>query len=295
MTLQESTAYCTSVARRRARNFYYSFVLLSPERRRAICAMYAFMRYCDDLSDDESRSDRAQAIAQWSRELDAALKGSFSGHPVWPAFYDAVVRYRIPHRYFHYMIEGVSSDLEPRRIRTFDELYGYCYRVASVVGLTIIHIFGFESDEALALAEKCGIAFQITNILRDVKEDAERGRVYLPEEDLTRFGIHAAALSGSQKPPRFEELMGFEAARAESYYQAAMPLVDLIAPESRSSLWAMIQIYHRLLIRIERSGFNVLSRRIHVPFWEKAWIMARGFTGAAGRPIRNSRTPAMQA
>jgi phytoene synthase len=295
MTVEESYAYCTAVARRRGRNFYYSFVLLSPERRRAICAMYAFMRYCDDLSDDESRSDRAQAIEQWSRDLDAALQGRFSGHPVWPAFHDAVTRYRIPHRYFHSMIEGVSSDLEPRRIRTCDELYHYCYQVASVVGLTIVHIFGFESDEALALAEKCGIAFQITNILRDVREDAERGRVYLPEEDLNRFGIHPATLSGVERPPRFEELMGFEAARAESYYQAAMPLVDLVAAESRSSLWALIRIYRRLLNRIENSGFDVLSRRIRVPVWEKVWIVARGFTGAAGRPVKNSQTPAMQA
>ena len=175
MTIAESYAYCEGVARRRARNFYYSFILLSAERRRAICAMYAFMRYCDDLSDDETGPDRAQKMARWKLDLDAALEGRFSGHPVWPAFHDAVVRFAIPHRYFHEMIEGVSTDLEPRRMRTFDELYRYCYLVASVVGLTIIHIFGFESPDAIPLAEKCGIAFQLTNILRDVRE-ARPGR-----------------------------------------------------------------------------------------------------------------------
>src|SRR5207302_8676451 len=136
-----------------------------------------FMRYCDDLSDDAGIADRRGAIGNWRRDLEAALAGSLPPHALWPAFADAVKRYRIPHRYFFEMIEGVSSDLEPRRIRTFDELYDYCYHVASVVGLTVIHIFGFENPEALQLAEKCGIAFQLTNILRDVREDAETGRI----------------------------------------------------------------------------------------------------------------------
>ncbi len=294
MTVDESYAYCTTVARRRARNFYYSFTLLPRERRKAMCAMYAFMRYCDDLSDDESRPDRAQAITRWRRDLEAALEGVFSGHPVWPAFHHAATRYSIPRRYFFEMIEGVSSDLEARRIRTFDELYRYCYLVASVVGLTIIHIFGFESPEALPLAEKCGIAFQITNVLRDVKEDAERGRVYLPEEDLNRFRIPAAALSGSVMPPRFEELMRFEAARAQSYYDASLPLIDLVSPSSRPSLWALIEIYRRLLARIEQSGFDVLERQISLPAWEKAWVVLAAYTGKAGRTATSAKLPAMQ-
>lgn len=275
MTLHQSYEYCESVARRRARNFYYSFVLLSPPRRRAMCAMYAFMRFCDDLSDDESRSDRGQAIAQWRGELEAALDGRFSGHPVWPAFHDSVCRYRIPHRYFFEMIEGVSSDLEPRTIRSFDELYRYCYLVASVVGLTIIHIFGFDSPEALPLAEKCGIAFQLTNILRDVKEDASKGRVYLPAEDLKRFGVSPAVFEGQENSAAFVALMSFEGARAESYYRAAMPLIRLVHRESRPGLSALIEIYHRLLRRMERSNYDVLARRIRVPVIEKVWVMAR--------------------
>src|SRR5580698_8546920 len=141
--VEESYAWCVDVARTQAKNFYYSFLLLSLPQREAMCAIYAFMRYCDDLSDDEGIADRASAIARWRDDLEAALHGQSGEHPLWPAFVDAVERYKIPHQYFFDMIDGVSSDLEPRRIRTFAELYDYCYHVASVVGLTIVHIFGF--------------------------------------------------------------------------------------------------------------------------------------------------------
>src|SRR6185295_10459898 len=184
MTLEESYAFCERVARTQAKNFYYSFLLLSRPQRRAMCAIYAFMRYCDDLSDAEDVPDRAASIARWRNDLECALAGRAAEHPLWPAFADAAEHYRIPHQYFYDMIDGVSSDLEPRRVRTFAELYDYCYHVASVVGLTVVHIFGFDSPDALKLAEKCGVAFQITNIIRDVKEDAQRGRIYLPAEDL---------------------------------------------------------------------------------------------------------------
>jgi phytoene synthase len=291
MTIEESYAYCVGVARSRARNFYYSFVLLSRPQRFAICAMYAFMRYCDDLSDDASIPDRATAIARWRRELDDALEGRYSGHPVWPAFHDAVTRYGIPSRYFHEMIEGVSSDLEPRRVKTFDELYGYCYQVASVVGLTIIHIFGFESPRALELAERCGIAFQLTNILRDVREDAQLGRVYLPAEDLTRFGVSADLFATGCMTREAKSLFEFEAARAEAYYQAGWELVPMVSPESRASLWALIEIYHRLLRRIQGAGFDVLSGRVRVSTAEKGWIVVRGILN---RSRLASRTTAHQ-
>src|SRR6266446_8273230 len=179
-TLAESYAFCRHVARSRAKNFYYSFILLPREQRNAMCAVYAFMRYCDDLSDEPGAS--LEPLERWRIALDHALAGQYDGHPTLPAFHDTVRRYRIPPQYFHEMIDGVSSDLHPRRIRTFEELYRYCYQVASVVGLTTIHIFGFEDPRALELAEKCGIAFQLTNIIRDVKEDEELGRVYLPDE-----------------------------------------------------------------------------------------------------------------
>ena len=185
VSLTESYAFCRHIAKTRARNFYYSFVLLSDEQKNAMCAMYAFMRFCDDLSDEPGAN--LASIAKWRGELGEALAGRFSGHAVWPAFHDAVRRYCIPHAYFAEMIDGVSSDLEPRTFADFDQLYRYCYQVASVVGLTTIHIFGFESPQALDLAEKCGVAFQLTNILRDVREDFDNGRVYIPSEDLDRF------------------------------------------------------------------------------------------------------------
>jgi phytoene synthase len=275
MNLAESYAFCERVARSQAKNFYYSFLLLPAPQRRAMCAIYAFMRYCDDLSDAEGVSGRAAQIARWRQDLNAALAGGTPEHPLWPAFVDAVNRYRIPPRYFHDMIEGVSSDLEPRRIRTFDQLYDYCYHVASVVGLTIIHIFGFDSPDAPGLAEKCGIAFQLTNILRDVREDAGHGRVYLPEEDLARFSVSPEELRGARLSPGLRNLLEFEACRARRYYQESEPLVALIHPRSRPSLNALIGIYSRLLERIVEADYDVLSRRVRVPTWEKFWILLR--------------------
>jgi phytoene synthase len=283
MTVAESYRFCEHVARARARNFYYSFILLSPQQRRAMCAIYAFMRYCDDLSDDSGIADRAGAIRKWRADLDRALARDLPENPVWPAFHDAVRRYSIPSGYFYDMIEGVSSDLEPRRIQTFDELYRYCYLVASVVGLTIIHIFGFEDPRALELAEKCGIAFQLTNILRDVREDALRDRVYLPAEDLARFQVNADDLKNPVPPNGFVSLMSFEAARARDYYQQSQPLVEMVHAGSRPSLRALIEIYRKLLDRIEESGYDVLSRRVRIPAWQKALIVIKSRLTAPGQ------------
>ena len=271
--IRRSYAYCRRVARQRAKNFYYSFLLLSGTQRNAMCAIYAFMRYCDDLS-DEPGANRA-AIDRWRAELEEALVGRFSSHPVWPAFHHAVKRFGIPHEYFREMIEGVASDLEPRELETFDQLYRYCYQVASVVGLTIIHIFGFDTRRALPLAEKCGVAFQLTNILRDIREDAERGRIYLPAEDLRRFGVSAGDLRAGRRSPALFELMRFEGARARAYYNESLPLLDLIHPRSRRSLWALITIYSRLLERIEGTGYDVFSRRVRLSAAEKSWIVMR--------------------
>ncbi len=273
--LTTSYRFCRQIARTRARNFYYSFLLLSRDQRDAMCAIYAFMRYCDDISEAQGAS--RTAIERWREDLDRALSGQYPDNPLWPAFHDTVQRYKIPCHYFHEMIDGVSGDLEPCRIQTFDELYRYCYQVASVVGLTIIHIFGFESADTLKLAEKCGIAFQLTNILRDVREDCANGRVYIPAEDIARFGADL-----SKHDDRFVALLSFEAQRARDYYDQSRPLLSLVAPRSRASLWALIEIYRRLLSRIERSNYDVLARRIRVPTWEKLAILGT----AAVRPSR---------
>ena len=268
-TIDASYAHCVSVARERARNFYWSFVLLPRDKRRAMCAIYAFMRECDDLSDGERAS--AEAMREWRADLDRTLAGEAAGHPLWPALLDTVNRYRIPHHYLHEMIDGVQSDLTAHEFETFDELYRYCYLVASVVGLTIIHIFGFEDPAALPLAEKCGIAFQLTNIIRDVGEDRDQGRVYLPQEEIRRFGV--ALLD--KDSPELRRLLAGMAARAEAYYDESRPLLQLIQRDSRASLWALIEIYSRLLKRIEGAGYDVLSRRIRLSSKEKAWILVQ--------------------
>jgi 15-cis-phytoene synthase len=263
-TLAESYAYCRRVARREARNFYYSFLLLSKPQRDSMCAIYTFMRHCDDLSDEPGTTaqEAARELEQWRTDLDRAVEGKYGAHPCWPALHDTMVEYLIPRQYFHAMIDGVASDLGPRDIETFDELYRYCYQVASTVGLTIVHVFGFESPRALELAEKCGIAFQLTNIIRDVKEDQERGRSYLPKEDRERYA-------------NLRDLLAFEASRARAYYRESEPLLDLVDRGSRKSLWALMEIYTRLLDRIEQSGFDVLSRRIRLTTAEKLAILAR--------------------
>ncbi len=276
--LAASYRYCRRVARKRARNFYYSFLLLPRAKRDAMCAVYAFMRYCDDLSDepDANGTDAMRwKLTRWREELAQALEGRFGPNPAWPALHDTVKRYSIPHAYFYEMIAGVSSDLEPRALATFDQLYRYCYQVASVVGLTIVHIFGFDEQNELEvrhLAERCGIAFQLTNILRDVNEDLSLGRVYLPEEDLRRFGVHPSAIVMNDP---FVELMKFEAARAQAYYRESAPLVGLVHPSGRASLRALIGIYRALLNRIEASGYDVLHGRIRLTMAEKLWIVLR--------------------
>jgi phytoene synthase len=175
----------------------------------------------------------------------------------------------------------VSSDLEPRRVATFDELYRYCYQVASVVGLSIIHIFGFQSPDALPLAEKCGVAFQLTNILRDIREDAGRGRCYLPAEDLRRFGVTAEDLAAGTRGQNFSQLMQFEVERARRYYEESAPLIGFIDPASRPSLRALVGIYSRLLERIAELDYDIFSRRVALSSLEKSLIVARA--AMAGR------------
>ncbi len=274
MTVAESYRWCEDVARQQAKNFYYSFLLLPAGQRHAMCAVYAFMRYCDDLSDDEGIPDRAAAIARWRGDLEMSLSGKLADHAVWPAFADTVTRYKIPHRYFFDMIDGVSSDLEPRALQTFDELYDYCYHVASVVGLVIIHIFGFDSDQAPLLAEKCGIAFQLTNIIRDVKEDREKNRVYLPAEDFRRFGVSPSTFEPRES---FRSMLEFEAKRARDYYDQARPLIAMVHARSRPSLRALIGIYSTLLDRIVAANHDVLNQRVRLSTGHKLWILVRSW------------------
>lgn len=269
--LEESYRHCESIARARAKNFYYSFLLLPRRKRLAMCAIYAFMRRCDDLSDEQGAS--AESLVAWRADLDRTLAGQPASDPLWPAFLDAARRYRIPSKYFHEMIDGVSSDFERTQCETFDDLYRYCYLVASVVGLTVIHIFEFEDPAALGLAEKCGVAFQLTNILRDVKEDRDNGRVYLPQEDLRRFGVTQL----DSPSPALLTMLRAEGARAHAYYDESRPLVEMVHRDSRAALWALMEIYRRLLDRIEASDYRVLDGRISLSTAEKLGVLARAW------------------
>lgn len=259
--LERSYDHCRRVARTQARNFYYSFLLLPKPKRDAMCAVYAFMRYSDDLSDGPEAVD-AQALEDWREDLANALDGRYGANACWPAFHDTVRRYRIPSKYFYEVIDGVGSDLQPRDFQTFDELYRYCYQVASAVGLTTVHIFGFDDPRMLQLAEKCGIAFQLTNIIRDVKEDQERGRLYLPREDRDRF-------------PSLPDLLRFEGNRARTYYEEARPLIGLIQADSRRAMWALFTIYSRLLAKIEKGGYEVMRQRVRLSAIEKSAILVQ--------------------
>jgi 15-cis-phytoene synthase len=283
-SLERSLVYSRRIARQRARNFYYSFVLLGRQEHDAMCALYAFLRYCDDVSDDcpSGATEARSLLVKWRSDFEDALGGRAGAHPVWPAFCWALERYRIPPDYFRSVIDGVESDLETREFRTFQDLYKYCYQVASVPGLSVIHILGFESGKALQLAEKCGIAFQLTNIIRDVREDVERGRLYLPTEDLLRLGMVREDILAGRAGEGFRELLRLEAARAREYYKESAPLVTMVARKNRASLWALIEIYRRLLEKIERSGFDVWNRRIRLSAAEKCAIVARAAVGRLG-------------
>ncbi len=274
--LEASYRCAEAVARRRARNFYYSFLALPPEKRRALCAVYAFMRYCDDISDGATSTDeKRRMLALWRSQLSAAQRGEFDGSPILPAFHDAIESFSIPPEYFHFVIDGAEMDLSIDHYETFEDLYKYCFNVASAVGLVCLQIFGYEDDRARKPAEYCGIAFQLTNILRDVKEDAAMGRIYLPAADFGRFGYTADDLRRNVFNDRFRNLMAFEADRAGHYYSQAHALLPLVDTVSRPALWAMMEIYGRLLRKIVQRRFDVFRGRIHISSAEKSAIALR--------------------
>lgn len=275
MTVGESYIWCEEISRKSGSNFYYAFGLLPPARRRSLCAVYAFNRRADDLIDTPEIDNPAAGIERWSSELEETLACRPPDHSVWPALRDTIDRHKIPAECFRDMVEGVRSDLTPARYKDFEALREYCYRVASSVGLMVIHIFGFQSGEAIELAKECGLAVQLTNILRDVREDAQENRVYIPEEELAMFSVTKADLLANAPSEKFVRLMRFQSARARKHFAAAKTLLDLIEPESRGALWAILEVYSRLLARIERVNYDVLSARVRVPAWEKMWILAR--------------------
>jgi len=245
-----------------------------------MCAIYAFMRRSDDIADSAANPAVAfEGLRQWRAQVDAVLNGGDASDPILPALADTVRHYHIPPRYFHELLDGTEMDQTTTRYATFDDLYKYCYRVASAVGLIVLPIFGYKDKAALAPAEACGIAFQLTNILRDVKEDAQMGRVYLPLEDLRRFGVSEDDIMDARATPQFLELMKFETARAREFYDKAQPLLDLIDADSRGTLAVMIAIYGGILRKIEESNFAVFDRRVRLSTAEKLWIVGKHWMG----------------
>jgi phytoene synthase len=274
VTVAESYRHSGAVARRTGRNFYYSFLSLPRPLARDMCVLYAFLRKTDDLGDEISLppEQRKQLLADWRHSLDAALEGDTGEEPVFPALVDVVRRHHVSPKWLHDVIDGVASDLSPRTFETFGDLQRYIYQVAGAVGLCCIEIWGHSGGEASARAVDCGTAFQLTNILRDLGEDAAMGRVYLPAEDLRRFEYHAEDLRLGVRDDRFRELMRFEVARAREHYARAETLTPLLSRPGRRVLQAMIRIYRGILDEIERRDFDVFSRRVSLSRFHKLRI-----------------------
>jgi phytoene synthase len=270
-----SFAYCEQLARRAAANFYHAFRLLPADQRRAMCALYAFMRVADDLADDPAPADaKRAALEDWRRQLRDALVGVYR-HPVHAALHGTVERYGLARVHLEAVLDGVCMDLDTNSYATFDDLYRYCYRVASAVGLSCVRVWGAPGANAEPYAEAAGIAFQMTNILRDLAEDAGRGRIYLPQEDLKRFGYTEDDLRAGRRDDRFRALMHFEAERAYSYYDAAGPLPSLLPPAGRAVFLVMLRTYRGLLDAIVRRDFDVFSGRVRLSRVHKLWLAAR--------------------
>ena len=288
ITLARAYAACRAIARREAKNFYYAFIALPKSRKNAICAIYAFMRRADDLADDESlsRDQRRRSLEAWLAEWRSVCQGGSTVDPVFLAVRDCTARFQIPLNLLDELVEGVTMDLDrasmdtPDTYATFADLYRYCYLVASVVGLVCIRIFGYTDPRAEKLAEETGIAFQLTNILRDVAEDTERNRVYLPLEALAAHNVSLDSLlhRAPGVPPTASEraLLAAIARRARVFYWSAQELLPLIDIESRPALWVLVAIYHGLLKRIERADYDVFSRRASVPLPQKLGILVVG-------------------
>jgi phytoene synthase len=280
--LGEAAAYCRKLTSKSESNFYYAFLFLPPERRAALEAVYAFCRLVDDVVDEEAPvADKLAGLERWRRELDAVYGDVESTHPVTQGLRQAITRYAIRREDMAAIIDGCAMDVTQDRYPTWDELYSYCYRVASAVGLMCIEIFGYSSESARRYAIDLGVALQLTNIIRDVAEDAQRGRVYLPQEDLQRFGVREAELTEGGAPSEdMVRLLRFEAQRARGHFLRARAAIG--PDEKRRLVIAEIMgdIYYALLERIEDSGFDVLRGKVKVRRRHKMAIALRNFARA---------------
>ena len=289
--LQLRAAYgvCRHIARSAARNFYYGFLALPARKRNSLSAVYAFMRHADDISDDPSIpvEQRREKLTEWMNALRRVVEGERTDDPVLMALADTQKTFDIPLDLLEKLVQGTAMDLPEAEgssdagpavhYETFEQLYDYCYHVASVVGLVCIRIFGYRDLRAEKLAEETGVAFQLTNIIRDVKEDSQLGRVYLPSEDLHRFGVEASALTNGNAAKSLRPVLEFEAQRAREYYRSADELLPLIDDDSQPALWTLVEIYRRLLERIAARNYDVFTERVRLGTAEKVGLLAKGF------------------
>jgi 15-cis-phytoene synthase len=310
--IEASYAFCRHISRRAGSSFHAGFRLLPREKRRAMEALYAFMRHTDDLADEgsevkgqgsgsanlpvaQSPNSRRELLAEWRAALAQALGNDLPSPPpalppVLPALADTVRRYHIPHEHLSAVIDGVEMDVAGQRYETFEQLERYCERVASAVGLACIHIWGFRGPEAFEPARQVGIALQLTNILRDLKEDAAAGRVYLPLADLRSCGYSLDDLQAGVANDSFHRLMQFEIDRAKRFYRGGGGLWDWLEPDGRRIFGLMTTTYWRLLVRIERRPADVLRRRVRLGFFTKIgmftrWMLLPGECGYPGKPL----------
>jgi phytoene synthase len=280
--LAKSYAFCETLAKRQARNFYPAFRVLPAPQRRAMCALYAFMRVADDLTDEPGAiADKQAALANWRGDFDKCLEGIYR-HPLHAALHHTLSTYEVPRKYLDGVLDGVEMDLFQECYATFSDLYQYCYRVASAVGLACIHIWGFRDERALAHAESAGIAFQLTNILRDLGEDATRGRIYVPQEDLLKFGYTPAALGRGERNEAYRSLMQFEIERARHYYATSQALSGFLQPGGRAIFRMLVKSYSGLLDAIEERDYDVFSRRVRLGRWRKFGLALQGLTARWG-------------
>jgi len=282
---------CKGITRSAAKNFYYAFLVLPRRKREALCAVYAFMRRCDDITDDPSLSfaERRQKLDSWLDALHRAQQGQPTDDAILLALTDAQRRFTIPAGLLDELAHGTAMDIEESEAlqsntpglnveyKTFEDLRLYCYRVASVVGLVCIHIFGYRDPAAEALAENTGLAFQLTNIIRDVKEDASLGRVYFPEEDLAKFGLTVQDVVTASDPARLRPLLALEADRARENYKSGDELINYISEDSQPALWVLVNIYRSLLEKIALKQYDVFTAKVSLTTWEKLKILGKGF------------------
>jgi phytoene synthase len=272
--LKVSYAWCRDLTRRSQSNFYYSFFTLPKPLFRDMCVLYAFMRVSDDLGDDQQLSvdRRAELIADWRAQLAGAVDSRRLDHPLLPALLDVISRHAVPPQYLFDVIDGVEMDLHPAGFETFEELSDYCYHVAGAVGLCCIHIWGFSDPEAIPLAIECGLAFQLTNILRDLAEDARVGRCYLPREDLRRFGLTTSDLGAAMATESFRKLIAWEITRTRHHFTNAEKLLGLVNRPGKPILASMLQTYSALLDEVDRRGAEVEGSRVHLGRFRKVRI-----------------------